>query len=87
MTISIALLSRILLIVLFLPFSALDKILNFKQAVGQAAQSVSNLALSILLITSGFILEVTMSLAVVTGLADRLAAVILALYCCATALL
>jgi putative oxidoreductase len=83
--ISAALLTRMLLIVLFLPFSALDKVLNFRQAAGQAAQAVSNL--SVLLVAAGFALEVTMSLAVLTGIADRLAASILALYCCVTALL
>ena len=31
--------ARALLVMLFLPFSALDKILNFKQAVGQAAEA------------------------------------------------
>ena len=31
-----ALAARALLVMLFLPFSALDKILNFKDAVGQA---------------------------------------------------
>jgi putative oxidoreductase len=84
---SIAFLSRALLIALFLPFSALDKVLNFKQAVEQAQQSVRNLSLAVLLIAGGFTLEVTMSLAVVTGVADRLAALVLAFYCCATALL
>jgi putative oxidoreductase len=87
LTILTALLSRILLIVLFLPFSALDKALNFRLAVGQAAQSVSNLSLSVLLIACGFALEVTMSLAVLTGFADRLAASILGLYCVVTAVL
>jgi putative oxidoreductase len=82
-----ALASRILLIALFLPFSALDKILNFKQAVNQAALSVSNLSTAALFIVGGFIVEVAMSLAVVTGFADRLAALILAGYCVVTALL
>lgn len=82
-----AFLSRVLLIVLFLPFSASDKMLNFRQAVEQAAQSVSNLSFAVFLIAGGFCVEVTMSLAVLTGFVDRLAALILALYCCVTALL
>jgi putative oxidoreductase len=82
-----ALASRILLIALFLPFSALDKVLNFRQAVDQARRSVSNLSLAILLIAGGLALEVIMSLAVVTGIADRLAAFILAGYCLVTAVL
>ena len=36
----IVLATRCLLVVLFLPFSALDKIFNFRQAVGQCAQAV-----------------------------------------------
>ena len=35
---------RCLLVSLFLPFSALDKIMNFREAIGQAAHAVSNRA-------------------------------------------
>jgi putative oxidoreductase len=78
---------RCLLVGLFLPFSALDKILNFKLAIGQASRAVPNRAFAALLIASGFCIEVFMSLAVLTGVADRLAALILAGYCLITALL
>lgn len=78
---------RCFLVALFLPFSALDKILNFKQASGQAAQAVSSRPLAIILIAGGFGIEVVMSLAVLTGVADRLAALILACYCIVTAVL
>jgi len=39
LSVVIAFAVRCLLVMLFLPFSALDKVLNFKQAVGQAAQA------------------------------------------------
>jgi len=79
--------ARCLLVLLFLPFSALDKLLNFEAAVAQAAQATSSRALAMLLIVAGFCVEVLMSLAVLTGVFDRLAALILALYCIVTALL
>jgi putative oxidoreductase len=78
---------RCLLVALFLPFSALDKILNPRQAVEQAEKAVSNRWLATLLIVMGFGIEVIMSAAVLTGIADRLAAVVLAVYCLVTALL
>ena len=87
MSILIAFVVRCLLVALFLPFSALDKVLNFKRAVGQAAQAVPNRFPAVLLIAGGFTIEVVMSLAILTGVADRLAALILAFYCIVTALL
>jgi len=87
LSISIAFVVRCLLVALFLPFSALDKVVNFKQALDQASQAISNRALAALLIAGGFGIEVVMSLAVLTGVADRLAALILAGYCVVTALL
>lgn len=78
---------RCLLVGLFLPFSALDKVLNFKLAVGQASKALPSRALAALLIAGGFCIEVFMSLAILTGIADRLAALILASYCVVTALL
>jgi len=78
---------RCLLVGLFLPFSALDKVLNFKQSMAQASLAIANRAFAIVLIAGGFCIEVLMSLAVLTGIADRLAALILAGYCLVTALL
>jgi putative oxidoreductase len=79
--------ARALLVLLFLPFSALDKILNFKQAIGQAAEAIPNRSLAAMMILAGFGVEVLMSSAVVTGIADRMAALVLAFYCIVTALL
>jgi len=64
--------ARCLLVGLFLPFSALDKILNFKQAVAQASQAVLNRVVAKALIACGLGIEVVMSVAILTGVADRL---------------
>jgi putative oxidoreductase len=79
--------ARCLLVTLFFPFSALDKILNFKQAVGQAALAAPSRSVAEILIYCGLGVEIFMSLAVLTGVADRLAAFILAGYCIVTAIL
>jgi putative oxidoreductase len=78
---------RCLLVVLFLPFSALDKILDFRGAVAQAKQAVSSQGLATALILAGLAVEIFMPLGIVTGIADRLAALVLAGYCIVTALL
>jgi putative oxidoreductase len=87
LSILIALAARCLLVMLFLPFSALDKLLNFAPAVDQAEQAVSSRPLAMLFILGGLGVEIFMSLAVLTGVADRLAAFVLAAYCVITALL
>jgi putative oxidoreductase len=78
---------RYLLVSLFFPFSALDKILNFKGAVEQASSIARIKPIAVFLILAGLAVEILMPLAVLTGFSDRLAAVILAAYCVATALL
>jgi putative oxidoreductase len=83
----IALGVRVMLVLLFLPFSALDKLFEFDSAVGQAKQAVSSVAAARVLIVVGFCVEVFMSAAVLTGIADRAGAFILAGYCVVTALL
>jgi putative oxidoreductase len=79
--------SRALLVLLFLPFSALDKVLNFNDARAQASLAIRNATFSRLAILAGFLIEVVMSAGVVSGVADRAAALVLAVYCAATALL
>jgi putative oxidoreductase len=83
----LAFVARLLLVLLFFPFSALDKVLNFKLATQQAQKQAGGPALARLLILCGLAVEVVMSLGVLTGIADRLAALVLALYCIVTALL
>jgi len=78
---------RCLLVVLFLPFSALDKIINFSGAVKQAGEVVASARVARSLICVGLLVEIVMSLGVITGVADRLAAFVLAGYCGTTALL
>ena len=83
----IAFFARCLLVLIFLPFSALDKLLNFKESVDQASEVTVSAKLSATLIVVGFLIEVVMSIAILTGIADRLAAFIMAVYCIVTALL
>lgn len=78
---------RCLLLALFLPFSALDKILNYRAAVAQAREATSNPWLARMMILAGFAIEVLLSIAILSGILDRLAALMFALYCIATALL
>jgi putative oxidoreductase len=72
---------RYLLVVLFLPFSALDKILNFSGAVAQAREAIPSDSAARLAIVAA------LPLGILTGVADRLAALIMAGYCWITALL
>jgi len=78
---------RYLLVVLFFPFSALDKTLNFAGAVGQAQQVFKARPMAVALIAIGLAVEILMPLGILTGVADRLAAFIMAGYCAVTALL
>jgi putative oxidoreductase len=78
---------RILLVLLFLPFSTLDKVLNFRGAVRQAREVAPNMAIATGLIFVGLFVEIFMSLGVITGIADRACAFVLAGYCGVTALL
>jgi len=87
LSILVSIVVRSLLVMLFLPFSALDKILNLNSAVDQAAQAGGPRWVAKLLIFFGFAIEVIMSLAILTGSADRLAALVLASYCLVTAML
>ncbi|MGC2030845.1 MAG: DoxX family membrane protein, partial [Steroidobacteraceae bacterium] len=85
--IGIALAIRVLLVLLFLPFSALDKVLDFRNALAQAEEAALNKAAAIGLILAGLFVEVFMSAGVVTGIADRACAFVLAGYCGVTALI
>jgi putative oxidoreductase len=78
--------ARILLVMLFLPFSLLDKIINFRGAVAQAAQIAPGVP-AVLLILTGMSVELLMPLAILTGTADRAAALVMAGYCMVTAAL
>lgn len=75
------------LVLLFLPFSALDKVVDFKHAVGQAQEVFTPRWLAKLVLLCGLAIEIFCTLGVVTGVADRAAALIIAAYCAATAVL
>lgn len=83
----VVLIVRYLLVVLFLPCSALDKIVGFEGAVRQAQEVFKPRPLAVAVLMCGLAIEVIMSLGVVTGFADRMAALVLAAYCAATAVL
>ena len=84
---AITLALRYLLVMLFLPFSALDKIINFNGAVNQAREVIPSDRAARLAIAVALGIEIIMPLGILTGMADRLAALILAGYCGITALL
>ncbi len=83
----ITFLARLSLVLLFLPFSAADKVINFSSAVGQARHAAPSTAVARALILAGLFVEVVMSLGILTGTADRAAAFVLAGYCAVTAVL
>ena len=76
---------RLLLVALFFPFSALDKLLEFDAAVAQARESLTSRTVATMAIVAGLCVEVFMSLGVLTGVCDRLSACVLAGYCIVTA--
>ena len=86
-SIAVTLAIRVVLVLLFFPFSALDKIVNFNGALSQAREAISDRTAAAALVGAGLFVEVIMSLGVVTGIADRLCAFVLAGYCAVTALL
>lgn len=86
LSIGLALAICVMLVLLFLPFSALDKVLDFRGALAQARQAVPNRIVAAGLIVTGLLVEVVMSAGIVTGIADRACAFVLALYCVVTAL-
>ena len=75
---AITLALRYLVVMLFLPFSALDKILNFNGAVAQARQAISSDGAARLAIVAALCIEIIMPLGILTGVAG---------YCAITALL
>ena len=83
----VAFLVRCVMVLIFLPFSALDKLLGFGHAVGQAQEVFRPRWLARAVILAGLAIEVVCSIGVVTGVSDRAAAFVIAGYCFATAAL
>ena len=75
------------LVLLFLPFSALDKILSFDHAVNQAQSIFKPRPIAIAMILIALVVEAVCTIGVVTGVADRACALVIAGYCAATAVL
>ncbi|MGH6985342.1 MAG: DoxX family membrane protein [Caulobacteraceae bacterium] len=75
------------LVMLFFPFSALDKIFGYAGAVKQAQEVFKARSIASAVLLTGLGIEIFMSLGVVTGVADRACAVVIAGYCAATAVL
>ncbi|MDE0880151.1 MAG: DoxX family membrane protein [Sphingomonas bacterium] len=83
----VALIVRYGICMLFLPFSALDKIFGFDHAVRQAQQVFTARRVAIGVLMIGLFIEIVCTIGVVTGIADRAAALVIAGYCAATAVL
>ena len=82
-----ALIVRYGMVLLFLPFSALDKLFGFDHAVKQAQEIFKPRPIAIVMILVGLFVEIVCTLGVVTGIADRAGAFIIAGYCLVTAVL
>ncbi len=78
---------RYLLVCLFFPFSALDKVFNFDGAVSQAKEMVPADKPAKALVLVGLGVEILGPLGILTGVFDRLAGFVMAGYCGTTALL
>jgi putative oxidoreductase len=83
----VALVVRYGMVMLFFPFSALDKIFGFDHAVRQAQTMFMPRPIAIAMIVMGLLVEIICTLCVVTGIADRACAFVIAGYCAATAVL
>jgi putative oxidoreductase len=81
-----ALLARVSLVVLF-PFSGLDKIVHFQDALKQADSSVLPKALGPGMLAAGAAVELIAPVCIVAGRRDREAALVLAGFCTVTAVL
>lgn len=82
--VAIPLIARVCLVAMF-PFSALDKIVHWKEAMQQATSSF--LPGGAFLLVLAIIVEIASPLCIVFGWHDRLAAFVLAGFCAVTALL
>jgi hypothetical protein len=58
---------RLMIVLLFMPLSALDKVLNYRGAVKQAREAAPSNVATVTLIVLGFLVEVLASVCIVTG--------------------
>lgn len=82
--VAIPVIARLCLVVMF-PFSALDKMVHWKEAIKQATSSF--LPGGPVLVVTAIIVELVTPVCIVTGWHDRLAAFVLAGFCAVTAIL
>ncbi|MGB9109478.1 MAG: DoxX family protein [Telluria sp.] len=78
---------RLMLVALFMPCSVIDKTFGFDHAVRQAQEVFKPRVLAIAAILVGLLVELGCSLGVVTGVADRACAFVIAGFCLLTAIL
>jgi putative oxidoreductase len=67
LSVAVSLALRYLLVVLFLPFSAVDKILNFSGAVAQACEAIPSDRIAKLAILAALGIEIIMPLGILKG--------------------
>jgi putative oxidoreductase len=82
----VSLIGRICLVGMF-PFSAVDKVINRRQALLQARSSIVPPVFAPLLLALGMALEIIAPVCIVSGWMAGPAALLLSLYCMVTALL
>ena len=83
----VALIVRCGMVMLFLPFSAMDKIFNFPHAIRQAQEVFSPRPLAAAVLLCGLAIETVCTLGIIAGISDRACALVIAGYCAATAIL
>jgi putative oxidoreductase len=79
--------ARLMLGALFMPASVIDKTFGFRHAVRQAQEVFKPRPLAIAAILAGLLVELACTLGVVTGVADRACALVIAGFCMLTAIL
>jgi putative oxidoreductase len=81
-----AALARLCLVLMF-PFSAIDKVLHWKDAMAQAGSSIVPASLAPALLVAGMAIEIVTPICIVSGWQAEPAAFLLAGYCALTAFL
>lgn len=82
-----AFVARLMLVMLFMPSSVIDKTFGFDHAVRQAQEVFKPRWLAVAAILIGLIVELGCPLAILTGVADRACALVIAGFCMLTAIL
>ena len=83
---STATVARVCLVLMF-PFSAVDKVLHWADAMKQASSSFVPARLAPLLLVAGMAIEIAAPVCIVSGWQAEPAAFLLAIYCAVTALM